>query len=293
MTTAVQVQYRRGTASQVAAFIGAQGELVVDTTNNRVVVQDGATAGGFAAAKLSEAVTNTRTAVSDTNYTALATDRTIAYTAITATRTVTLPAAASYPTGTRLLIVDESGSCSATNAITIAAAGSDTIDGVASAIIPVAYGYLALESNGTGKWTVIDVAAFNGAVPIFAPHGSNIQCAVLEDLITCSGASSVSTKQIPNRAIVLAVSVYVVTAITGATSFNVDATTNASGGAGTTSGQFGASLGIAAGSNNSGVIGPTAWYAASTIKLTAQGGSFTGGTVRLGIQYIQCGSPTS
>ena len=58
MTTAVQVQYRRGTASQVAAFTGAQGELVVDTTNNRVVVQDGATAGGFAAAKLAEVVTN-------------------------------------------------------------------------------------------------------------------------------------------------------------------------------------------------------------------------------------------
>ena len=56
MTTAVQVQYRRGTASQIAAFTGAQGELVVDTTNNRVVVQDGATAGGWPAAKLSEVV---------------------------------------------------------------------------------------------------------------------------------------------------------------------------------------------------------------------------------------------
>jgi len=49
-----QLQLRRGTASQVAAFTGAQGELVVDTTNNRVVVCDGATAGGFAAAKLNE-----------------------------------------------------------------------------------------------------------------------------------------------------------------------------------------------------------------------------------------------
>ena len=64
MTTAVQVQYRRGTPSQVAAFTGAAGEMVIDTTNNRVVVQDGSTAGGFPAAKLSEAVTNTRTAVS-------------------------------------------------------------------------------------------------------------------------------------------------------------------------------------------------------------------------------------
>ncbi len=57
MTTAVQVQYRRGSSAQVAAFTGAQGELVIDTTNNRVVVQDGSTAGGFPAAKLSETLT--------------------------------------------------------------------------------------------------------------------------------------------------------------------------------------------------------------------------------------------
>ena len=54
MATAVQVQYRRGTAAQVASFTGAAGEMVVDTSNDRVVVQDGSTAGGFAAAKLSE-----------------------------------------------------------------------------------------------------------------------------------------------------------------------------------------------------------------------------------------------
>ena len=55
--TAVQVQYRRGTSTQIASFTGAAGELAVDTTNNRVVVQDGSTAGGFAAAKLSEVAT--------------------------------------------------------------------------------------------------------------------------------------------------------------------------------------------------------------------------------------------
>jgi hypothetical protein len=293
MTTAVQVQYRRGTASQIASFTGAQGEMAVDTTNNRVVVQDGVTAGGFPAAKLSETITNTRTAVSDANYTAQTTDRSIAYTAITAARTVTLSSAASYPTGTQLLILDESGSCSATKTITIAAAGSDTVDGGANGVISSAYGYLALQSNGSNKWTVIDAATFNGSAGIFAAHGSSLQIEVIEGLITCSGASSVSTVQIPNRAIVLAVSVYVVTAITGATSYNVDATTSSGGGAGTTSGQFGAGLGVAAGSSNVGVIGPTAWYATSTIKLTAVGGNFTGGSVRVAIQYILCGTPTS
>jgi hypothetical protein len=52
--TATQLQFRRGTAAQMATFAGAPGEVVVDTTNNRIVVCDGATAGGFPAAKLSE-----------------------------------------------------------------------------------------------------------------------------------------------------------------------------------------------------------------------------------------------
>lgn len=54
MTTAIQVQYRRGTQAQMAAFTGAAGEMNIDTTNNRVVVQDGTTTGGWPAAKLSE-----------------------------------------------------------------------------------------------------------------------------------------------------------------------------------------------------------------------------------------------
>lgn len=44
---ATQVQYRRGSNVQVAAFTGALGELVIDTTNKVVVVNDGATVGGF------------------------------------------------------------------------------------------------------------------------------------------------------------------------------------------------------------------------------------------------------
>lgn len=292
-----QLQLRRGSATQVAAFTGALGETVVDTTNNRLVVQDGSTAGGWPAAKLSEVVTNTRTQVSDANYTALVSDRMIAYTAMTAARAVTLPAASAYPTGTRLIVVDESGACSATNTITLARVGSDTINGTTGAVISTAYGCIAVESNGADKWTITDQSAGLGsAFSTLAQgaNGSSIGCGCLEQELTAlSGASVTSTIQIPNRAIIFAVSVFVVTAITGATSYNVDATTNSSGGSGTTSGQFGASLGVAAGSNNSGVIGPTAWYAASTIKLTANGGSFTAGAVRISIQYMLCGAPTS
>jgi hypothetical protein len=348
MTTAVQVQYRRGNSAQVASFTGAQGEMVVDTTNNRVVVQDGSTAGGWPAAKLDDAavaftggtingtalgqttpaaaavtalgvgaatpgagivnvsgsyqvggsqisaanlsngttgtgavvlanapaftgnptgikalgvneatpgtgiinisgtyqvagsqistlnlangqtgtgeivlqtsptlsgtvtgpdsgtwgaggingsiiggttpaagsfttVSLARHAVSDANYTVGSGVSSVAYTAITAARTVALPASTTFNAGQQLLVVDESGSCSATKTITLSANGTDKIDGASSAVINAPYGYIGLESNGTGNWTVIDqgpqVLALNGLagdVTLAASDGSSI-----------------------------------------------------------------------------------------------------------------------
>jgi hypothetical protein len=150
-----QLQLRRGTAAQVAAFTGAQGELVVDTTNNRAVINDGATAGGWPAAKLAEVVTNTRVAVADANYAALTTDRLVAYTALTAARVVALPAAAAFPTGARLMVVDETGACSAAKTIAVAAAGSELIDGAPGFAIESGYGGVEIESNGANAWTIL------------------------------------------------------------------------------------------------------------------------------------------
>lgn len=123
--------------------------------------------------------------------------------------------------------------------------------------------------------------------------GSTVSFGTLEDTLTLSGASVTSTVQIPTRAIVFAVSTRVVVAIAGATSFAVDAATAPGGGAGSSGGQFGSSLGTSAGSTNSGVIGPTAWYAPSAIRLTASGGSFSAGEVRLAIHYMLCTPPTA
>ncbi len=51
---AKQVQHRRGTAAETAAFTGVVGEVTVDTDDKRLVVHDGSTAGGVPAAKESE-----------------------------------------------------------------------------------------------------------------------------------------------------------------------------------------------------------------------------------------------
>ncbi len=228
-----------------------------------------------------------RSQVSDAAYTVLATDRTVAMVSLSAARILTLPAAAVYPPGATLTVVDESGACSAVRTVTLAVAGADTINGSASAVIAWPYGYLAVESNGFNKWTVIDQAIAPAALAIVAQGaaGSQTQFGVLEQLVTLAGVSTVSTIQIPNRAIVFAVSSRTVTAVTGAPSFGVGISGNAT--------QFGGALGAAAGSTNSGVIGPTAFYSPTPVVITATSGSFTGGSVRVAIHYALFNVPTS
>ena len=75
------------------------------------------------------------------------------------------------------------------------------------------------------------------------------------------------------------------TAIAGATSFSV--------GVSGTPGQFGSGLGISAGTTNYGLIGPTALYSATNLLLTAAGGNFTAGAVRLSIHYMLANPSTS
>jgi hypothetical protein len=83
---------------------------------------------------------------------------------------------------------------------------------------------------------------------------------------------------------VLGVSTRVVTTITGAVSFDCGVAGEAN--------KFGGALGVAAGTTNVGVIGPQAFYANTPIVLTARGGSFTGGVVRIAIHHLTLGAPT-
>ena len=142
-----------------------------------------------------------------------------------------------------------------------------------------------------GTWLKLD-AALNllvrgPAVEVArGPSGSSIGLHVDEELLTgLSGASVTSTIAIPDRAIVLAVSTRTVAAVLGATSYDC-------GIAGEPA-KFGGSLGVATDSTNVGVIGPQAFYAATPIVLTANGGNFTGGDVRIAIQYLLPTAPAA
>lgn len=93
----------------------------------------------------------------DSNYSVPTTARQVETSAaFTAARTWTLPAANGVPAGTRIKIIDPIGAISATNTLSVARVGSDTINGGSgSPRINMAYGSIELESDGSSRWTII------------------------------------------------------------------------------------------------------------------------------------------
>ncbi|MDE1985924.1 MAG: DUF2793 domain-containing protein [Alphaproteobacteria bacterium] len=119
------------------------------------------------------------------------------------------------------------------------------------------------------------------------PHGGRITLRAKEEELTLAGSytETADAAFLPSRAIVLAVAARTTQQIAGAASYDV-------GIAGEQS-KFGGSLGIAAGSVNIGVVGPTATYANARVRVTANGGSFTAGKVRLIAYFLEITAPTS
>lgn len=122
-----------------------------------------------------------------------------------------------------------------------------------------------------------------GSVGVVSASGASIVVKVIEQEVTLAGASVDTAIAIPNRAIVLAVSVRTMAAITGATSYNCGVAGEAN--------KFGGMLSVIAGSTNTGVVGPTAYYASTPIRLSAVGGNFSGGKVRVAIQFLSFSAP--
>ena len=92
-----------------------------------------------------------RTEVADTNYTATVRDHHIAYTSLSASRTVTIPAASTFKTGKTLIISDETGTAGANNII-VDPVG--LINGAGTYTISTNYGSVCIETNGT-NWFIL------------------------------------------------------------------------------------------------------------------------------------------
>jgi hypothetical protein len=175
-------------------------------------------------------------------------------------------------------------------------------------------------SSATGAWSGLDgqVALFSGGgwlriVPVsglkawikaerltltyedgawrdgiaLTANGGRVTLRAKEEELTLSGTfvETADLAFIPDRAIVLCVASRTTLAITGATSYGVGVNGNPT--------QFGNLLGVAKGSTNIGVIGPTAFFANTKVRVTANGANFTAGKVRLIIYFMEMTAPSS
>lgn len=119
-----------------------------------------------------------------------------------------------------------------------------------------------------------------------SPFGAGVRIGVAEaDHLVQPGASSVTANLIPSHALVLGVTARVVSAISGTLADWALGNPGASG-------RFGAGLGTAAGSHARGLLSaPMAFYAPTPLELVANGGTFSAGTVRIAVHYLDLTLP--
>ncbi|MDY6861055.1 MAG: DUF2793 domain-containing protein [Pseudomonadota bacterium] len=137
-----------------------------------------------------------------------------------------------------------------------------------------------------GAELVFDGAGWVGGVAAISASGAAMRFHVLEfDHVISAGASNATVELIPSHAMVFGVTARVVSDITGTlASWRL--------GAGGADNRFGSGLGLGQGSYATGVLGaPLTGYAPQPLELTAEGGDFAGGTVRLAVHYCELTLP--
>lgn len=112
---------------------------------------------------------------------------------------------------------------------------------------------------------------------------SALRIAEIDHIVT-AGATSATAAFVPDKAIVLGVTARVLTAITGATGWQLGVSGSPN--------RYGADIGVAENSYAHGVTSsPLAYYGGSALLLTAEGGSFTGGSARIAAHYYELSPP--
>ena len=99
------------------------------------------------------------------------------------------------------------------------------------------------------------------------------------DHVLVAGAFNDTSLSIPDRAIVFGLTALVLTDVSGPASWTLGVAADPQ--------RYGNSIGLSAGSTVIGVSGtPTAYYGATSVRVTATGADFTGGTLRLALHYM-------
>ena len=141
---ATQLQLRRGTTSQIAAFTGANGEIAVDTDVKTIYVQDGATAGGFAMARAD--FSNISASATLTLGTLNATTLNVTTLDLTTLEVTTIKAKDGTAAGS---IADSTGVVTIASAVlTTADINAGTFDGVVGGTTPAAGSFTTITGSG-------------------------------------------------------------------------------------------------------------------------------------------------
>ena len=143
--------------------------------------------------------------------------------------------------------------------------------------IPAREGWRAWIIDEAMEATRLNGAWRRGLLAASPMGAASFQRILEEELFDLSGPVVETAIAIPARAIVLCVSTRTSVAITGASSYDCGIDGQVS--------KFGGSLGAAAGSSNLGVIWPEPFWSDTPVRLSANGGDFTGGAVRVAIHY--------
>ncbi len=143
-----QVQWARGSTSQVGTYTGPAGELVLNTDDWSLQAQDGITAGGWAIRPRF----NVRTVTATGAQTVAITDDLIAWTPGTpAATTFTLPSSPRIGEQHSFKYLAASGSFT----LSVAAPAGQTIDGASTATISTLYGVLRVVYIGGNQWSLM------------------------------------------------------------------------------------------------------------------------------------------
>lgn len=136
-----------------------------------------------------------------------------------------------------------------------------------------------------GASAIWDGATWQLGAMTLSPSGAALALQSIEfDVPITAGADVTSTVVIPPRAVVFGVTGRVVDAVTGsATSWSLGVTGDP--------GRFGTGLGVSLNSWVNGPAAPIVYWDATPLLLSAQGGVFSGGNVRLVLHYAHLGLP--
>ena len=150
--------------------------------------------------------------------------------------------------------------------------------------VPTQKGWRAVVLD-QGSLAIHDGTAWRVGAQTLTPGGASVGLKSVEFDVTLTAGGSVTTPVLfPARAIAYGITGRVITAITGAaTKWDIGVTGDLQ--------RYGSGLGTALNSWVSGPGAPQVYWSPTALEITAQGGNFAGGVIRLAAHYAELSLP--